>query len=121
MAGFHHVELWVSNFDEARSEWGWLLETLGFVLDAEWDGGQSWAGRITTPVGWRTLPGSKPRSSRARRDQVLLRTTSSVSSIVTRVTAAPSIRRTSTRAISAPISTIGWRTVVSAGSAETLK
>ncbi|WP_150460136.1 VOC family protein [Nesterenkonia ebinurensis] len=43
MAGFHHIELWVADFDEARAEWGWLLSRLGFVLDTEWPGGQSWS------------------------------------------------------------------------------
>ena len=44
MAGFHHVELWISDLDKARSEWGWLLARVGFVLDGEWPGGQSWGG-----------------------------------------------------------------------------
>ena len=43
MAGFHHVELWIADFDQARVEWGWLLGRLDFVLDAEWSGGQSWS------------------------------------------------------------------------------
>jgi len=43
MAGFHHVELWVADLDEAKGSWGWLLERLGFVLKNEWPQGQSWA------------------------------------------------------------------------------
>lgn len=43
MAGFHHVELWVADLGEARVEWGWLLGRLGFALESEWPGGQSWA------------------------------------------------------------------------------
>lgn len=40
--GFHHVELWVVDLDRARSEWSWLLDRLGFALDAAWDDGGSW-------------------------------------------------------------------------------
>ncbi|MFG6401244.1 VOC family protein [Microbacterium sp. P04] len=43
MAGFHHVEVWVADLDEAAASWGWLLTRVGFDLDAEWTGGQSWA------------------------------------------------------------------------------
>ena len=42
-AGFHHVELWIADLGEARAEWGWLLERLGFTLESEWQQGQSWA------------------------------------------------------------------------------
>lgn len=42
MAGFHHVEVWVADFESARTEWGWLLARLGFVLASEWPEGQSW-------------------------------------------------------------------------------
>ncbi len=43
VAGFHHVEVWVANFAEARAEWGWLLHELGFARDSEWSEGESWA------------------------------------------------------------------------------
>ncbi|MFG6501969.1 VOC family protein [Microbacterium sp. P05] len=43
MAGFHHVEVWVADLGEAAAPWGWLLTRVGFDLDAEWTGGQSWA------------------------------------------------------------------------------
>ena len=39
MAGFHHVELWVT---EVGEDWQWLLSALGFSLEASWTGGQSW-------------------------------------------------------------------------------
>lgn len=43
MPGLHHVEIWVSDFREAASEWAWLLSRLGFELVAEWDEGVSWS------------------------------------------------------------------------------
>ncbi len=43
MAGFHHVEVWVADLEEARAEWSWLLQRLGFSLESEWPEGQSWA------------------------------------------------------------------------------
>lgn len=42
MAGFHHVEIWVTDLEEASNEWGWLLDCLGFTLTSEWAQGQSW-------------------------------------------------------------------------------
>ncbi|WOF22717.1 VOC family protein [Microbacterium betulae] len=42
MPGLHHVEIWVADAASARAEWGWLLERLGWRLDATWDGGFSW-------------------------------------------------------------------------------
>ena|GEM_PF-2154877 len=33
----------MSNLDEVRTAWSWLLPRLGLVLDAEWPEGQSWA------------------------------------------------------------------------------
>lgn len=61
VAGFHHVELWVADFEEARAEWGWLLSRLDFALDGEWPNGQTWSAggayltlttspNVTTPV-----------------------------------------------------------------------
>lgn len=46
MAGFHHIEVWVSDLASARAEWGWLLTRLGFESTQEWPEGQSWD---TTP------------------------------------------------------------------------
>ena len=43
MPGFHHVELWIADLDEVRAEWRWVLTRLGFTLDREWPGGESWA------------------------------------------------------------------------------
>ncbi|MDL9977764.1 VOC family protein [Microbacterium sp. ASV49] len=43
MPGFHHVELWVASIDDARADWAWLLARVGFELESEWPGGQSWS------------------------------------------------------------------------------
>ncbi len=43
MAGFHHVEIWVAEIEDARAEWGWLLQQLGFVRETSWSEGESWA------------------------------------------------------------------------------
>jgi len=43
MTGFHHVEVWVADFDQAHAEWGWLLPRVGFALASEWPGGESWS------------------------------------------------------------------------------
>lgn len=42
MPGFHHVEVWVVDLKQAKAEWGWFLERVGFTLLSEWDEGQSW-------------------------------------------------------------------------------
>jgi len=42
VAGFHHVEVWVADLAQARTEWGWLLERLGFEPTSSWPEGQSW-------------------------------------------------------------------------------
>ncbi len=42
MPGFHHVEVWVVDLEQAKAEWGWFLERVGFTLLSEWDEGQSW-------------------------------------------------------------------------------
>lgn len=42
MAGFHHVEIWISDVGVEFADWGWLLERLGFELFQEWPTGQSW-------------------------------------------------------------------------------
>jgi catechol 2,3-dioxygenase-like lactoylglutathione lyase family enzyme len=43
MAGIHHVEVWVTDLDAARAEWGWLLARLGFEQLQHWTEGESWA------------------------------------------------------------------------------
>ena len=42
MPGLHHVELWIADLDEVRAQWRWVLGRLGFTLDGEWPGGESW-------------------------------------------------------------------------------
>ncbi|MEK4563977.1 VOC family protein [Alkalihalobacillus sp. FSL R5-0424] len=37
----HHIELYVSNVEESKVFWGWLLEDLGYTLYQEWDEGFS--------------------------------------------------------------------------------
>ncbi|WYP27402.1 VOC family protein [Alkalihalobacillus sp. FSL W8-0930] len=37
----HHIELYVSNVEESKAFWGWLLEDLGYTLYQEWDEGFS--------------------------------------------------------------------------------
>lgn len=43
MAGFHHIELWIADLEQARAEWGWLLEQVGFEVTGTWPDGQSWS------------------------------------------------------------------------------
>lgn len=43
MAGIHHLEIWITDLLQARSEWGWLLSELGFMRESEWSEGESWA------------------------------------------------------------------------------
>ncbi|EST36983.1 hypothetical protein N566_15475 [Streptomycetaceae bacterium MP113-05] len=38
----HHVELWVPDLPRALASIGWLLESLGYSLFQDWDGGRSW-------------------------------------------------------------------------------
>ena len=42
VGALHHVELWVPDLGRARSEWGWLLGSLGYVLYQDWPQGCSW-------------------------------------------------------------------------------
>lgn len=42
-AGFHHVEVWVPDFESIQAEWEWLLRRVGFGVQSSWPGGQSWA------------------------------------------------------------------------------
>lgn len=41
--GFHHVEVWVVDFDAVRAEWAWLLTQMEWTLANQWPGGESWA------------------------------------------------------------------------------
>jgi catechol 2,3-dioxygenase-like lactoylglutathione lyase family enzyme len=38
----HHVELWVPDLERAVSEWGWLLDRLGYTPFQDWPDGRSW-------------------------------------------------------------------------------
>lgn len=38
----HHVEIWVPDLRRAIGSWQWLLESLGYALFQDWDGGRSW-------------------------------------------------------------------------------
>lgn len=38
----HHVEIYVSNLEQSREFWGWLLEKLGYTLFQEWPEGFSY-------------------------------------------------------------------------------
>jgi catechol 2,3-dioxygenase-like lactoylglutathione lyase family enzyme len=38
----HHVEIWVPDLNRAISQWGWLLEELGYTLFQNWEDGRSW-------------------------------------------------------------------------------
>lgn len=38
----HHVELWVPSLERAREECGWILTSLGYSPDQNWDQGISW-------------------------------------------------------------------------------
>ncbi|AZZ49488.1 glyoxalase [Rathayibacter rathayi] len=54
MPGFHHVELWVADLDQALAEWDPLLRLLGFSADGAWLEGRSWSAGgaylvLTTP------------------------------------------------------------------------
>lgn len=42
MTGFHHIELWITDIDNALAEWGWLLSRVGFEPTSSWEQGQSW-------------------------------------------------------------------------------
>jgi len=42
MQGFHHVEVWVVDLEQAKAEWGWFLERVGFTPLSDWDERQSW-------------------------------------------------------------------------------
>lgn len=43
MAGFHHVEVWVADLEQALAEWGWLLDRVGFERQSAWPAGETWA------------------------------------------------------------------------------
>ncbi|MRX73553.1 hypothetical protein GJU40_15520 [Bacillus lacus] len=38
----HHIELYVSNLEESREFWSWLLDKLGYQLFQRWEKGFSW-------------------------------------------------------------------------------
>ncbi|MYT68299.1 MULTISPECIES: VOC family protein [unclassified Streptomyces] len=38
----HHVEIWVPDLTRAITQWGWLLESLGYTLHQNWENGRSW-------------------------------------------------------------------------------
>lgn len=38
----HHVEIYVSNLEEATSFWEWFLPQLGYELYQNWHSGRSW-------------------------------------------------------------------------------
>ncbi|MGC5329903.1 VOC family protein [Micromonospora sp. DT62] len=42
MGTLHHVEVWVPDLAAAVSNWGWLLDELGWVPFQEWPAGRSW-------------------------------------------------------------------------------
>jgi catechol 2,3-dioxygenase-like lactoylglutathione lyase family enzyme len=43
MPGLHHVEVWVADLEDARTDWGWLLRRLNFSVENEWRDGESWS------------------------------------------------------------------------------
>jgi len=55
MAGFHHIEVWVSDLASARAEWGWLLTRLGFEAQQEWPEGQSWGATPNASSAYLTI------------------------------------------------------------------
>ncbi|MEN0059716.1 MAG: VOC family protein [Bdellovibrio sp.] len=38
----HHIELYVSDLKKSADFWGWLLESFGYELYQDWNGGKSW-------------------------------------------------------------------------------
>lgn len=44
---FHHVELWVADFDAAAPRWTWLLDHLRWARLDAWPGGASWGSQAT--------------------------------------------------------------------------
>jgi catechol 2,3-dioxygenase-like lactoylglutathione lyase family enzyme len=38
----HHVEIWVPDLVRAVRAWGWLLESLGYMVFQDWPAGRSW-------------------------------------------------------------------------------
>ncbi|MGC0370966.1 VOC family protein [Microbacterium sp. SLBN-111] len=60
MAGFHHVEIWVADLEQALAEWGWLLTELGFERQSTWSEGETWSagGADLTLTSPPTLSGS---------------------------------------------------------------
>lgn len=42
LGSLHHVEMYVSNLEETKFFWGWLLERLGYSVFQSWEGGISY-------------------------------------------------------------------------------
>lgn len=63
---FHHVELWVADFDAALPRWSWLLGELGWPVLAEWDRGTSWG----SPESGYLVVEQSPDVRAARHDRV---------------------------------------------------
>ncbi|MFJ2368865.1 VOC family protein [Microbacterium sp. NPDC087665] len=63
MAGFHHIEVWVSDLASARAEWGWLLTRLGFEAQQEWPEGQSWGSGTDADTDTAPSPSPSPSSA----------------------------------------------------------
>jgi len=38
----HHLEIYVSNLEDSKKFWGWLLEEIGYKPFQKWKNGQSW-------------------------------------------------------------------------------
>ena len=58
----HHVELRISDLEESRRSWGWLLERLGYVPYQDWSDGCSWRlGGVYLVIERAPLPGAHDR------------------------------------------------------------
>lgn len=67
MPGFHHVELWVAGSGPEWAEWAWLLTGVGFALEQEWSGGQTWGAAGGAYLTLTTSPNlSSPEHDRRR-------------------------------------------------------
>ncbi len=61
----HHVELWVTDIEAAKREWGWLLERLGYRLGDDWGHGRAWelgSLYVVVEAGPDVLPGDHERT-----------------------------------------------------------
>jgi len=57
----HHVEIWVPDLAQAVTQWGWLLESLGYSVFQDWPAGRSWRLGGDLP-GRRAVTGCWPMS-----------------------------------------------------------